>query len=317
MRHDSDQDQPNLDQINWTQEYTGAGVLLGNIDGYPAVDHPDLEGQVTVYNPHRVTFGPYSWNADHASGCAGIAVGKKNNQGIVGVAPGAHMIVAPYWKSTDRAVWGTAWGRTSALSKAYSHFASKGVRCVNRELNSTRSPYGLEAIWGTTADLDLVARYDQFVHVQSAGNDGKPIANQVYYKPAETLDHLLIVVGVDGNNKIWPRSNTPQSRSLYIPNVRPIPPANLLKNFVVSAPATAIVQPASPTGYNWWYGTSFAAPAVQGLVALMYEKAARLGIALTPQGAARIIKETCTKIGPSEIYGHGLINVKAALERVQ
>jgi len=278
-------------------------MLLGNIDGWPSETHPDLKGRVTVDNLNRVAFAPFSWNADHASGCAGLA--------LDGTA--AHMHVVPIWTGSDKAVYWFAYTRTRTLEAAYKHFVSKGVKCVNRELNSGRSSTdGMEAIWGTRADLDLVSKYPQMVHVQPAGNQGKPISNQPYYKPVSTLDHLLIVVAVDESNKAWPLSNTPQGRCFYEPGVRPIPEANYLKNFVVCAPGVNILCPASPSGSWRPSGTSFAAPFVQRLVALMYEKAPTL----TPQACARIIKETCKKIGPPEIYGHGLIDVKAALEAV-
>lgn len=278
-------------------------IHLGNIDGWPATDHPDLKGRVSVYNQNRVAFAPYSWNADHASGCAGLAL----------VQTSAHMHVVPIWTGSDKASYWTSYGRTWALDSAYKLFVSQGVKCVNRELNSARSStIGMEAIWGRTADLDLVAKYPQMVHVQPAGNQGKAIANQPYYKPVSTLDHLLIVVAVDDNKKLWPLSNTPQGRCFYVPNVRPIPEANFLKNFTVCAPGVNIQCPSSPSGTWRPSGTSFAAPLVQRLVAQMYEKKP----SLTPQECARIIKDTCTDIGPPEIYGHGLINAEAALGAV-
>ena len=279
-------------------------VPLGNIDGWPAEQHPDLVGRVTVHNLQRTSFAPFSWNADHATGCAGLALA---------AAPRAHMHVVPIWTPKDTPTYWYAYTRTRMLDSAYRYFVSQGVKCINRELNSARSPYGMETIWGPN-DLDLVAKYPQMVHVQPAGNQGLPIANQVYYKPAATLEHLLIVVGLGADGKVWAGSNTPQGRCLYVPNVRPIPPENYLRNFVVCAPAVNDTQPGSPDGYNrGWAGTSFASPHAQALVALMYEKAPDL----TPQACARIIKETCTPLGPAEIYGHGRINVQAALEAVQ
>lgn len=306
-----------LEQINWTGEYTGAGVPLGSLDGWPAVDHPELAGRITISRlATNANYAPFSWNADHATAVAGIAVGRG------GVARGASLVVVPMYISSDQFVFYDFY-RSTFLARVCSEMAARGVKCFNRELSWSRKPsWGMEAVWGwnafrTATDLDLVASHKQFVHVQAAGNQGLPIGSQPFQLPASELEHLLIVGAVDSNNRLWPSSNTPQNRGLYARADTVIKPDNFLKNFFVCAPGVGLQAPGAPSGYlNGINGTSYAAPFVQGLIALMYEKAAKLGIVLTPQRAAKIVKETCTLIGPREVYGHGVINCKAALEAV-
>jgi len=278
-----------------------APVLLGNIDGYPDLGHARITGRAMVYNLNRVAFNPYSAMADHATAVGGI---------IAEVAPKAYTHVIPIWTSKDGAVVNSS-NASRVFNSAYAYLAGRGVNAVNRECNLHRGGAGSEAIWGTRADLELVAKYPQMVHVQPAGNNGRAILNQQTGYPASAFDHLLIVGAVDSSNRIWPMSNTPQNRTFYKTG-EVAPPEKALKNFYVCAPGVQVRVATSPGGYGTATGTSFASPHVMGLIALMYEKAP----SLTPQACARIIKETCTKIGPPETYGWGLINVERALEVV-
>lgn len=309
--------QANLDQINWTNEYSGAGVLLGRIDGWPMVSHPEFAGggRLEIQNRFNTSYRQVSWNVFHGTACAGVTVGAN-----IGVARGAKLIVTPTWGPTDRSL-----NTLTNLNASLSYFVSRGCKAVLREVDAARAPWGFEAIWGTGA-LDLVAKYPQMVNVQPAGNQGLKIGSQPTERPASDFGHLLIVGSVLRNGTRYSNSNYPGGRGMYSKAdtaAGKLRPEKLLSNFFVCAPGQQIRSPVptdgyirDPDGYMDIWATSPGSAHVDGMVALMYEKAAKVGMDLTPVRCATIIKETCTPLGDKEIYGHGMINVKAALERV-
>lgn len=85
----------------------------------------------------------------------------------------------------------------------------------------------------------------------------------------------------------------------------------------VCAPGTAIYAPYLDTLYGWWSGTSFAAPFVTGLAALIYS----LNPDIEWDDVYNIINQTATNVdslnpGIEGMLGNGLINMTAALQMV-
>jgi hypothetical protein len=85
----------------------------------------------------------------------------------------------------------------------------------------------------------------------------------------------------------------------------------------ICAPGTQIYSPFLDTLYAWWDGTSFAAPFVTGLAALMYSVDSTVGW----EEVAYVIGATATNIdslnpGLEGKLGNGLVNMVAALQTV-
>lgn len=278
-------------------------IVIGNIDGYPALGHTELTGRNAVYRHFTYgTFNPNSWNADHASMVTSIINGSNT-----GIAKNAYVWTIPIWSPYDRSVYGSNTG----LLNAYRRLISLKARVINHELNST-DVSGQPARTWTRGRLEVISQVPQVVFVQPMGNNGQVIPNQNYTKNLSTLNHLLLVGAVDDNNRITSWSNRPGENCFYLVCRE----EDKYKYRWVVAPGVNVYGAGSPGGYLRWSGTSFAAPKVSGTLALMLEK----NPSLTSQEAVRIILETATDLGdpgPDPIYGVGLLNTEGAVASVQ
>jgi subtilisin family serine protease len=90
-------------------------------------------------------------------------------------------------------------------------------------------------------------------------------------------------------------------------------PANWFEYLVLStivAPNPACAATAScPVGYGWKAGTSMATPHVSGAVGLMRD--ANPG--LKANAISSILKRTAESLGDRQVFGHGMLNVPAAI----
>ena len=143
----------------------------------------------------------------------------------------------------------------------------------------------------TLDDAIEYARNNDILVVAAAGNDG----DETEKFPASD-SYTLSVAGLDSTNLKADFSN-------YNNKVD------------VCAPSTAIYAPYMDSSYAWWDGTSFAAPFVAGLAAMLFE----VNPDATWNEVVDIITQTATNIdslnpGLEGLLGDGLINPTAALE---
>ncbi|MDK1475171.1 type VII secretion-associated serine protease mycosin [Streptomyces sp. 549] len=238
-----------LDRL-W-EDTKGAGVKVAVIDSGVDVKNPQLKSAVDVSagadvlgaskeNPDAPT-GPTADPVGHGTKVAGIIAARPNHRtGFVGIAPEATIIPI---RQND----GEGNGKVTGLIKAIDHAVAKGARVINISQDTTGSlgpGSQLHAAVQRALEADVVV-------VASVGNDGADGKSRDTY-PA-SYDGVLAVAASDRNNE---RAAFSQSGE-----------------FVgIAAPGVDIVSTVPGGGQCADNGTSFAAPFVAGVAALVRAK---------------------------------------------
>jgi len=230
--------------------YRGHGTRIAVVDSGAALGHPDLAGRVAA--GRDVTGGTEDgWGADpvgHGSHCAGVIGGSDNGAGIVGIVPEAELHACKIFPG----------GRFSDLIEALDYCIANQIDVVNLSLGSPQ-PSALLA-----CKIEQ-ARQAGVVCVVAAGNSGGPVAF-----PA-TLSSVLTVAAIGKMGEFPPGSyhatqvaGAPTTEGYFSPKFTCFGP-----EVDVCAPGVAIVSCVPPANYAAWDGTSFAAPYVSALAALL------------------------------------------------
>jgi PKD repeat protein len=288
------------------------GVIVAVIDEGVDLNHEDLnlvQGYDATYNPEDPDLvdsqgGANPWDA-HGTCCAGIIGAKKNDIGIVGVAPGVKVMpiriaYSPegetYWVSAkaqqaDGILWAAQHGATVLSNSWGGGFSSDIVTDAIRDVKAL----------GCTV-------------VFAAGND-----NIEYSSFPASLDEVVAVGALSpcGERKSpdscdgewWWGSNYGQKLDIMAPGVLN-PTTDIMGNggYAIANDNLGI------TGnyFSSFNGTSSAAPYVAGVIALMLT----LYPELAPNTIQDIIESTAVDIGApgfDEQTGYGIIDAYAAL----
>lgn len=199
------------------------------------------------------------------------------------VAPGADINI---YKVLDTAGQGSAFTVAAAVLQAI----ADSVSVINLSLGMT----------GIDENLDealRLARQADIPIVASAGNDSTDL-NSIFPFPASRT-YAIAVAALDSTNRKAGFSN-------YGLRVD------------VCAPGTAIYSAYADSLYAWWDGTSFAAPMVAGVIALVRE----VNPGLTAVQIDTLVRYSATNIdslnpGFEGLLGAGLVNPIKALERAR
>jgi serine protease len=271
-------------------------VVVGTIDS-GAADVPDLAGKVdsrwTVSAKGRVSREAHATDyVGHGTAVASLIAA--NGFGMAGFGGATHVVAVRVSSMTGRAI-------AAALLK----LDALGVRIVNMSFGSPapEKPVVLAAIRKAEADGLLL--------VAAAGNEGGPVSH-----PAADLGSAGIAVGAsDPDGKLAFFSNAGDKLSLLAPGADRGPCAGVL----VAAPVdNEFVGDCYPTwvgaggaGYAFVAGTSFAAPEVAGVAALIW--AVRPD--LTNVQVAAIIEQSAHRAAPgwTPTMGCGVLDAGAAL----
>jgi len=253
----------------------GENIKVAIIDGSFDVEHEDLkENIISTYNIDANTFDVtnHSTSPSHGNSCAGLIASPINNKGIIGIAPKAKLILIKQTYNND-----------ADTIKAFEYAKNQGAKVVS-------------CSWGTEDVSDAVAEeikslYDANITVVfAAGNDNKSLDEDDINDESE----LPWVIGVGSSNELNEvsfYSNYGSNIDLYAPGgnidymgVLTIDDSNdkgdtNQKNLVTN-------------NYTFVEGTSFSAPIVAGVVALMYS----VNPNLTVDNILEILKDTSTII---------------------
>ncbi len=265
---------------------TGAGAVIAVVDSGAQADHPDLAGQVLPGHDFVQDDGTPQDGNGHGTHVSGIALALEGNGvGVSSVAPGAKLLPV---RVLDDEGAGTSEDVAAGIDWARTH----GADVINLSLGSEVPIVG--AMGGD--DIDAAIRRALaagIVVVAAAGNNGVPVCEQ----PAAS-EGLLCVGAVDKRKQ----------RSVF---------SSFGNGLGVVAPGGSllggdedVLSTVPPSTYDYYAGTSQAAPHVAGVAALL------VGEGLQGQSAVRRILDTATDLGPAgddPEYGYGLVNARAAV----
>ncbi len=256
---------------------TGRNVRIAVIDSGVDTTHTEFtKSSLESYNAAR-----NSRSVAHTHGTSVVGVIGATGD-LIGIAPTAKIIAirafAPEAASTRPIT--DSYVLVHALDTAH----KRKARILNLSFAGPRDPL--------TEDVISAVQQAGVIVVAAAGNAG-PEAEPVF--PAAYSD-VIAVTGTDKQDQIYTRAN----HGAYI---------------AIAAPGVGVFAPIPKGSYDFHTGTSFAAPHVTGLIALMLER--------RPNLSARDVRTALTNTavdlgppGPDPMFGAGQVDARASVEAV-
>lgn len=308
-------------------------VIDSGISKHPELDDQLLrnaDGSVAGYDFVSEAVGPgdgNGWDSDptdpsgrndwHGTMVSGVIAAKDNNVGIIGVAPGVKLLEVRAMGETG----GLTSDTVAALNWAIGIKVGKvpvnanPAKVVNISLGSSGS---LRCDAGALDALTAAAKLNVTV-VTAAGNEARPAD----FAFPGNCGASLNVSAVGPNGDITPYSDYGTFIDVAAPggDYKQAALAPLGSNGGITTTSNTGKKTYDAPGYVSVEGTSFAAPLVAGVVALMYS----LRPSLTTAQVESIIKATvtpfasgtsCSHQTPDTSCGAGIINADAAIDAV-
>ena len=256
----------------------GEGIRVAVIDtGLPV--HRDLDSQVVA--SANFTDSPIKdLVVGHGSHCAGIICAIENDEGVVGIAPKAELIIA-------KALGDDGSGSDDSLAKAIDWCIEQGVHVINMSLGA---PASAEPYFSKTKAAVKRAYAKNIVIVCASGNE---YAKEVGV-PAK-WDECIAVGAVNDKKQKADFSNSGSTLDF-------------------AASGVNIVSTFKNNSYASLSGTSMAAPQIAGIVALILsehrgDQTGRRTPVNGPLDVMEHLKNICIDLGESGFdkdYGFGL-----------
>lgn len=284
-----------IDQTAPVHTYnTGTGVKVAIIDTGIYYNHPDLAGKYIEYDSYDFVnddVDPIDDNG-HGTHVAGtIAALLGNNEGVIGVAPGAQIIALKVLDSSGS-------GYTSDIIAAIYWARDHGAKIISMSLGSNyNDPYlqaACDSVYNSGQGLLIVA---------AAGNDYRKIGT----RELDTVDYpgryssVIAVAATDSSDVKASFSSTGPAVELAAPGV------SISSTFPPTIPIDGVA------GYYYAIasGTSMATPHVSGAAALIWAGEPTLTAGQVRQ---RLIDtaDDLGSIGKDNWYGYGIIDVDQA-----
>lgn len=273
---------PNPDLRNRLYHYSDAYSFHRDFTKQDDVLEPNPDGQA-----EETPMDVFPLNNGHGTKVAGIIAAEGNNQtGITGVAQNVRLVSL---KVTDSSRYST----TTRLFRAINYAQRRGIPILNISMVFDN----IDAQLSTA-----VSSYGGLI-VAAAGNDGKNIDSQKIYPGSYTNENIITVGAIDqgGSRSIWDEIHSSnygaQSVDIY-------------------APGTNILSTDNQNGYTYDNGTSFAAPFVTGVAALLKS----VDPTLTASQIRDIILESADTVSISTPSGYQTVrklNAGQALEMLE
>ncbi|NLG51466.1 MAG: S8 family serine peptidase [Chloroflexi bacterium] len=320
------------DRIWREMGFTGAGIVVANMDSGVDWTHPALQPRYRGYNPNNPAASNHHYNwfdatgtypnapgpnqphitnlSDHGTHTMGTIVGGSEGGTAIGVAPGARWIATKVFDNRGNS--------TDEWIHAGFQWLLAPTDLNGQNPDPSKAPDIVCNSWGDDNGQDLTFRDDVnalraagIFTAWAAGNNG-PQPGTIG-SPA-SLENAFAVGAVDSQNQIASFSSRGPS------------PWGYIKPDVV-APGVNIRSTIAGGGYEaGWNGTSMATPHVAGLAALMWEadrspalRGQSANPSLTVTSTEYIISDTALELGPAgkdNAYGLGLINAYEAVSTV-
>ena len=245
----------------WNITKGDSQVVVGVVDTGIDINHPDLKDRIWVnpdvqadknqypndvngwdfYNNDNIVFNPTDGD-DHGTHVAGIIAASLNNIGVSGVAPNVKIMPLKFMGPNE--------GTTSDAIRAIQYAESKGVKILNFSWGGTDYDSALK---------DAISNSGCLV-IASAGNDGTNNDTAPDYPASYKLDNIISVAAIDNKGTLADFSNYgPNTVSVAAPGVD-----------ILSTVPKGFNGYSYRTAYEYYSGTSMAAPFVTGIAALLY-----------------------------------------------
>jgi subtilisin family serine protease len=292
-----------LDDVHAEQAVTkaiGTGVTVAVLDSGVDGSHPDLQGQVlagfdaTINPPVSVPAGANGDVEGHGTFVSGlIAALRDNGAGIAGLAPGAKILPIRVTDDTQTIL-------SSAVVRGVNLAVAQGAKVVNMSFG------GCGFVQAEQDAIDA-ARAKGIVVVASSGNlaEGHP-NNGVPVYPAAYRNVLAVgAVTRGGSLASYSVAGT------FVDIAAPGGVGDGDVNQDIAGPDRRQAC-ASPPCYSLRAGTSFAAPYVSAVAALVLSANA----ALPPNDVERVLQQTSIDFGPlgrDPSFGEGRVDAAGAL----
>lgn len=242
----------------------GAGIKVAVVDTGTDIEHPDLKGGIVQH--HNVTGEAYAWAHGHGTGVSGVIGARDNNTGVIGVAPECELIVI-------KAMRESGGGSINEIANGINLAIQLGAKIINLSLGTSSDVPSLKNIIEKATNAGVLV-------VCAAGNDGRD--NSVNY-PAR-YPSCVAVAAINQENKVSSFS----SRGWEVD---------------IAAPGERILTCWRNHGYARVSGTSFSAPYVSGVLALLLQAGLTINHSRLEQTAIDIEEP-----GKDIKSGYGLIN---------
>lgn len=282
----------------------GAGVTVAVIDTGIDTNHVDLDANISPDSIDIVRGDPMTDVDGHGTHVAGIIAAEKNNLGMHGVAYDATILaIRADTQVTDPNFCGGPDPCTTFyiidLTAALNYAASKSAKVINLSLGIPGTD-GTDSLGASFEQALIDAMAAGAIIVVAAGNDSaaEPSLPAAYAGNAtvNASGQMIAVGAVDEYGIIADFSNHCGSTMDYC----------------LVAPGVAIISTWPDDYLAVVWGTSQAAPFVSGSAALLMQ----LWETLTAAEVVDILLTTATDLGApgvDAVYGHGLLNLQAAL----
>ncbi|MEY4592221.1 MAG: hypothetical protein RIR18_1116 [Pseudomonadota bacterium] len=263
------------------RDYTGAGVRVAVFDQGIDPIHPDLDGNLLTRLGRKATNlsvggDPILSTDNHGTAVAGVIAAERNGTGIVGVTYGAHL-VSIYDGMT-----------TAEIPNAFSYASNFDV--LNDSWGFAPQGASYYALWGNWAFADnfLTPAFSAAgtalanlaatgrnglgtVVVQSAGNSFE-LGDDTNLHNFQNSQYIITVAATDYAGNVTSYSSPGASVLVAAPGGGG---TDLLSDVITTDRVGAVGNDTSD--YTSIAGTSFSAPIVSGVVALMLEANPKLG----------------------------------------
>lgn len=271
---------------------SGQGVTVAVIDSGVNPALGEFAGRIAPASRDVAANRALADERGHGTSVAGVAVAARNDSGIHGLAPQATLLALRADTPGSCNDQGCSYG-TPAIIAGLDAAVAGGARVINMSLGGAATTQALRAAAARAGSAGIVL-------VLSAGNESLPgpegFANQLTaVSPATTL----VVGAITQAGEIAEFSNRA---------------GTLMANYLV-APGVSVRSFNQDGDLFLYSGTSIAAPAVSGSVALLAQAFPNL----TGAQIVEILLRTADDLGapgPDAIYGQGRLNVARAFQPV-
>jgi Subtilisin-like serine proteases len=323
----------------WSRGWTGKGSVVAVADSGAMVTHSDLDAQITATKNFITGLTDVTDNVGHGTHVAGTIAAEMNNQGMVGVAPDAKLMIAKVTDNTGYSFslakqatkWASDAGAVAINMSASSMFDNSFKLSLTKHstgmFSSNHWYYGTNGYNGYVSEAGTWKPYigNEIVMVVAAGNDGLDyaafpglMATAVDDNGNLILDGRMIIAGAwdTANQKIANYSNKAGHVCLaWNEGTQSCDDLYKIKDFYLMAPGSTVYSTMPNGSYNHMSGTSMAAPHITGAVAIIHQ----MWPHMTGRNLVQLLLVTGDKsfAGYDEnIHGQGLLDMDRATQPV-